>query len=219
LGEIGPGAGIASVDALINALQDDTYAVREAAASALGRLGPFACKAVPALEAALADPRFAARVEAAVALSRTGGNAEAALRILLEELQNPGSAYAAAQALGGLGDQARGAVPRLRELLRSDSSETRWCAAIAVGGIGTAARDALPELQSLRDDEDADIRSASAAAIERISDCLIRDDRHGSTSRSLEVSGGNGNSIRGNSLGTAPIADGQAAVPHDNDHP
>jgi len=53
----------------------------------------------------------------------------------------------------------------------------------------------------------------------RVSDCLIRDDRPGSTSRSLEVSGGNGNLICGNLLGRAPSADEPAAVLHDNVYP
>jgi HEAT repeat protein len=55
LGQIGPGAKEA-VPALIKALKDKYYTVRQFAAQALGEIGPEAEAAIPQLTAALKDP-------------------------------------------------------------------------------------------------------------------------------------------------------------------
>lgn len=50
----------------------------------------------------------------------------------------------------------------------------------------------------------------------RVSDCLIRDDRTGSQTVSLELAGGHGNQVRGNLLSSPPQIDEQAAAAEGN---
>ncbi len=56
--------------ALVRALESKDGALREAAARALGRIGPAARCAVPALTAVLRDPRDRVRQAAALALAQ-----------------------------------------------------------------------------------------------------------------------------------------------------
>lgn len=53
----------------------------------------------------------------------------------------------------------------------------------------------------------------------RVSDCLIRDDRAGATSSSLRMTGGQGNMVVNNLLGTAPDISAEAAHASGNVHP
>jgi HEAT repeat protein len=53
---------------LVEALADDNAAVRQAAARALGEIGPEASAAAPALTRALGDPNTGVREDAALAL-------------------------------------------------------------------------------------------------------------------------------------------------------
>ncbi|HOJ56243.1 MAG TPA: right-handed parallel beta-helix repeat-containing protein [Phycisphaerae bacterium] len=52
-----------------------------------------------------------------------------------------------------------------------------------------------------------------------VSGCIIRDDRPNSTSASLKITGGEGNMIVNNMLGTPPVVSGQVGVVRDNVHP
>jgi len=72
LGSIGPEAAEA-VPALAQALEDENWEVREAAALALNMIGPAALEAVPALIQALGDENDNARASAAWALTAITG--------------------------------------------------------------------------------------------------------------------------------------------------
>ncbi|MCU0876297.1 MAG: HEAT repeat domain-containing protein [Pirellulaceae bacterium] len=99
----------------------DAWTEQQAAADALGRIGP---PAVPPLVAALESSDPQARLRAAEVLARMGSDAKAAVPALTRLLDDPDEQIrkAATRALGRIGPAAEEAVPALvRALLESDS--------------------------------------------------------------------------------------------------
>jgi HEAT repeat protein len=99
----------------------DAWTEQQAAADALGRIGP---PAVPPLVAALESSDPQARLRAAEVLARMGSDAKDAVPALTRLLDDPNESIrkAATRALGRIGPAAEEAVPALvRALLESES--------------------------------------------------------------------------------------------------
>jgi HEAT repeat protein len=169
--------GTACLPALVTAMSDEDSRVVDAAARALGVLGPRAKGAVAALAAALArefEGPFGnegnPRVDAAKALGRIGPEARPAIPALIRALRarlvlpeglglggdriDYESAEAAARVLGSFGPAASEAVPVLIEVARRrDADDDDWTvrfeAALALGRIGPAASDAVTVLREM----------------------------------------------------------------------
>ncbi len=166
LGELGPEAA-GAIDPLARLLKSKDLTLREAAVSALGKIGP---KAVKRLLELIDDPDSALAIAAAKALSVMGSVGNEAIPGLIaaatrhadsEELYRSfGSAIAAID----LGD----AIPRLRELLKSDSAAIRSFAAFAIGKIGPAGQTCAPDLLLLLTDQSTRVRIDVAYALARL---------------------------------------------------
>jgi HEAT repeat protein len=90
--------------------------------------------------------------------------------VLVERLTDP-DPYVRIQAatlLGGLGAEARPAVPVLIVLLSEGDIEDRRLAALTLGEIGPAAEDALDALWDAVDDTDEGVVALALDALERI---------------------------------------------------
>ncbi len=110
-------------------------------------------------------------------------------RELVDELQRAGSAdqrWKAAEALGNLGRDARGAVPALAAALRDRNDQVRWRAAEALGKLGPDAAAAVPALVDALDRSDMLAQEAAKAlgrmggaarpAVPALAAALTRDD-------------------------------------------
>lgn len=165
-GEIGPGA-IQAAPALVPLLSSDDAESREAAASALGELGPqAAATAGPALERLLDDGDPFVRVTAVGALTGLGRPAPRARAILLAALaaDDEDLQAAAAEVVGDRGKAAAGFPAALAQVAGSAKDPHARAAAItALGAIG--ASDQTAALGKALDDDDADVRHAAAWAI------------------------------------------------------
>jgi HEAT repeat protein len=73
-----------------------------------------------------------------------------------------------AQAVGGIGAEARTAVPGLIALLGSSDVGSRNSACLGLAGIGPAARDALQTLRRALSDPSPDVRQFAQRAIDAI---------------------------------------------------
>src|SRR5205085_4604058 len=98
---------------------------RQAAATALGQIGPAAREAVPALTPLLRDPDGDVRSAAFQALGRIGPAAAAAVPALVEALADPARRGPAAEALAAIGPAA---VPELRKAASAGDEATRGAA-------------------------------------------------------------------------------------------
>jgi CubicO group peptidase (beta-lactamase class C family) len=156
-----------TVPALVAALHDPDPAVREQAATALGRLGPAAREAIGPLVATFSDEDLYLRGAAAVALGQIGSDAVPALTRALGDTSED-VRWSAAIALGRLGPQARDALSALVSALSDANENVRWCSAVALGAIGPAARDAVPALTEALHDRDESVRPGAALALEQI---------------------------------------------------
>ncbi|HEY3120146.1 MAG TPA: HEAT repeat domain-containing protein [Vicinamibacteria bacterium] len=159
LWEVGPSAKSA-IPALIEAVEDPSPPVAEAAAQALKKItgrpledlvasGPMAMAAFPSgpVTAGTAVTSFIAALE---------GN-------------DPGARWRAAMALGEIGSRAREAVPALVEVLDDEDESVRWAAATALAKLGPAARDAVPALTAaLSDKKDEVLRRHAAVALGKV---------------------------------------------------
>lgn len=77
--------------------------------------------------------------------------------------------FRAADALGGMGPEAEGAVDALILALRADpDARVRASAALALGNIGEAAAKAIPHLKHALESDAADLRVSAETALERI---------------------------------------------------
>lgn len=137
IGKLGEKA-LEAQSALVNSLNDDDEAVREAAAHAIGRLGS---SAIPAIERMLENSDKYIRRHAVWALGKLGPNAVKALPALCKALRDsdPRTASGAAQALGELGTAGGAAVPDLAEAMRGTNVVLCRLAAKALSQIGPPA--------------------------------------------------------------------------------
>lgn len=157
---LGPPAG-AAVPALIRATRDDVERVRRKAVSALGSMGQTAEIAIPAVvELMVFDESPAVRDAAATALAGIGPAALPVLQHLLND-EDPEVRWRAADAVGKLGADARGAAPALRQLLRDDNSNVRMHAVEALWETTRDARQVVPTLVEGLQSEDRQIRIRS----------------------------------------------------------
>ncbi|MEU4261429.1 HEAT repeat domain-containing protein [Streptomyces argenteolus] len=122
--------------------------LRSAALRALGSFGPAARCAVPELRTLIRRPGTAAATEAAEALWAIDGDADAVLPVLIEGLRadQVHDRRAAASALGGLGERAAVAAPRLRALLAHEELWLRVDAAIALWQVTGRTGGTVPVL-------------------------------------------------------------------------
>jgi HEAT repeat protein len=162
LGGIGPAAKEA-VPALTEAAKHGTRNLRGQAIWALGRIGPVDGTVVPTLIGILrdrSDPWM--RGTAARALGQIGPPAKEAIPFLIEVLELAGDRdgnqgpndiatirASAADALGRMGEAARGDVVRALARVVKDERAThgvRSSAAYAIGALGPVGKDAVPAL-------------------------------------------------------------------------
>lgn len=162
LGELGAEARPAVPD-LTRAMRDRDAFVRRFSAEALGNIGREARAAVPALTAAMLDERKEVQIAAVEALIRIGPPSIPALIAAVKDPNKDATVRKkAAQGLGKIGLQARGAVPVLTDVLTGRISnpstarrkgknladdDLRIDAALALGSVArgedTAAIEAL----------------------------------------------------------------------------
>lgn len=122
------------------------------------------------LVAALADNDYDVQSAAAAALAKMGLQAVPALiqvvrYDLLEDVR-----IAAANVLGDIGPEAKGAVPALIQAIGDDEdSGVRFAAAYALGRMGSEAKEAVPALiQALDREKVQSVRAADARALKTI---------------------------------------------------
>jgi HEAT repeat protein len=150
-----------AMPALVAALKDDDAKVREAAAQAVGQMGP---DALPALTAMLGHSDKYVRRNAVWALGKLGAAARAALRDLCQTLKDsdPRTASGAAQALGNMGADGAEAVAPLAEAMRGTNIVLCRLAAKALSQIGPPA---LATLIAHLQHTDPFVRGESALAL------------------------------------------------------
>jgi len=149
----------------VELLDGSTPSRRQAAARALGEIGPGAAAAVPSLRRALDDPFV--RSQAAIALGSIGPAAESALPDLMRLLEaadyfNQGLIE---PAIAGIGPAA---VAPLARILEADKSNFRIPIIQALGRIRPPATAAVPRLKALLADDDAKVRLEAASALWKI---------------------------------------------------
>ena len=147
------------------------------------RLEELGDAAIPPLAGGLRDPNFLVRRNVVLfllagrgyrqemqGLQRPHMNIHPLLPDLVTALKDTDGVVRAwaAQAIGGLGQDAKGAVPDLITLLKDDNEGSRNSACIALRQIGASARAALPALRAALSDPSADVRGFAAQAIEAI---------------------------------------------------
>lgn len=166
LGEMGPPADKA-VGGLLRLLKSKDLTLREAAVFALGKIGP---KATTGLLALIDDPDSAIAVAAAKSVGVMGSVGNAAISGLIEGAQRHSDneelceRIASSIAAIDLGD----AVPKLRELLRSDQVGVRSFAASTLAEIGPPGQSCAADLLPLLTDSTIRVRIAAARALAQI---------------------------------------------------
>lgn len=150
-----------AMPALVAALDDDDGKVREAAANAIGLMGP---EALPTLIEMLRHDDKYVRRHAVWALGKLGPLAKSALRDLCTALKDPDprAASGAAQSLGSLGADGADAVPALAEAMRGTNIVLCRLASKALSQIGGPA---LATLIAHLQHADPFVRGESALAI------------------------------------------------------
>ena len=165
----GPGAK-AALPALLKAINDEDRQVSTSALAAIAALGPAAQEGIPVLIEAMDSRKARGRdrrqvvLRSAFALSKIG---PASVPPLIEAVKQDdmGLRIGGARALGGLGKQARDAVPVLIGLLADGRDPIREEVIAALGLIGP---DAGPALVAALADGDARRRSGAALALAQI---------------------------------------------------
>ena len=152
-------AGRPAVPALLQALGDSDFDVRETVAEALWQMGDP--QAVPALLQALGDSNPGVREMATYALGKIGD--PRAVPALLRVLGDGVSLvrWGAARALGRMGDSQ--VVPALLGALKDSDSDVRQAAAGALGWTGDPQ--AVPALLRAFEDSDPGVRGHAARAL------------------------------------------------------
>jgi HEAT repeat protein len=150
-----------AMPALVSALDDRDPKVREAAAHAIGQMGP---ESLPVLAKMLNHQDKYVRRNAAWAMGKLGPLARPALSSLCEALKDtdPRTASGTAQALGNMGADGADAIPSLAEAMRGTNIVLCRLAAKALSQIGPPA---VATLIAHLQHSDPFVRGESALAI------------------------------------------------------
>jgi len=150
-----------AMPALVAVLADADPKVREAAAQAVGQMGP---EALPTLSSMLGHQDKYVRRHAVWAMGKLGPLARPALADLCESLRDPDprTASGAAQALGQMGTDGAEAIPSLTEAMRGTNIVLCRLASKALSQIGSPA---LPTLIAHLQHSDPFVRGESAMAL------------------------------------------------------
>ena len=150
-----------ALPALVRALEDEEGKVREAAAHAIGQMGP---EALPTLSSMLTHSDKYVRRNAIWALGKLGPLARASLQDVCRSLKDPDprTASGAAQALGNMGADGDDAIPYLTEAMRGTNIVLCRLAAKALSQIGPSA---LATLIAHLQHSDPFVRGESALAL------------------------------------------------------
>lgn len=154
----------ARVAGLLAALRDTDASGREAAAAALGRMGPAAAAAVRPLIATFTSDDLYLRGAAAVALARIGEAALPALELALRDT-NAEVRRSAAISVGRIGPPAAAMLPVLTRAVADSDDNVRFAVVTAIGEVGTAARVAGPALTEALHDRSDSVRAAARLAL------------------------------------------------------
>jgi len=149
-----------AVDVLAAALADSDAEVREAAATALARVGASGSKTAPAVAKLLGDENVRVRDSATLALRAMGKGGAVAVPGLIGALKDPAPTVrmSAALALGSMGVAAEPAVPAMQEAILAvngpdmsaeNIQDVRYICR-ALGDIGPGARGAIPALKQIQ---------------------------------------------------------------------
>jgi hypothetical protein len=173
-GDLTPDSSV--IEALAACLSDREPAVRLAAATALGDIGPAAEEAVPALAKVFTNQNNSSDLRAAAvrALGFVGPAAGDAVPEMIGVLTNYHNRsdlrQAAAEALGAMGPAAHSAAPALAQSLAdyNNTSAVRQAAATALGHVGSPNEETVHVLVDTLTDPDTTVREAAAGALEEL---------------------------------------------------
>jgi HEAT repeat protein len=95
---------------------------------------------------------------------------DALVATLIQRLKNPELTVRvhAGIVLGGIGVEARPALPALLELRRSEDVHDRRLAALTLGALGYDLAEAVPPLRDSLHDEDETVRRLAAEALQEM---------------------------------------------------
>lgn len=170
LGNIGPSIGPEGVQALIEALTDDSQPVKQAAVIALSKLKPISESAADVIEELLLqEPTpFSPRANAARTLWLLRPESERVVAdALLRDLSRDNEPWLAARFLAEI-DFTEDIVSRIVPLLQSDRLWVRRHAAEALGNLGPDAASAKSALEPLLQDDAEEVREAAAEALKKM---------------------------------------------------
>jgi hypothetical protein len=158
------------IPALIEALSDGEWKIREQAAVAISRIGVRAKAGISLLIEHLTDEVWQVRAAAAKALANMEGKAVSAIPALITALQDEEWQVrrAAAYALADSGKHAKDAVPALLEALNDEEWHVRRPAALALGRIGVDTYEVMSALKTALDDPERQVRMAVEEALNDI---------------------------------------------------
>ncbi|MCO6042714.1 HEAT repeat domain-containing protein [Aeoliella sp. ICT_H6.2] len=156
--------GPEAVPPLVSRLDDEKRDYRAAAATALGALGPTAKSAIPALIEALKDEDRRVQSSAAQSLHEIGPEAIPELMKLFRE-ERPRVGFDAGDVLSKFGSES---VPILVDAINDEDHYFRRRVIILLGRIGANAKTAVPALVAVLNEQNDSIRVAAAGALGRI---------------------------------------------------
>lgn len=169
---------VPAVPSLSKRLEDEDWHAREAAAEALGGLGPASLSAVPRLMELAADPSRHVRSAARTTLERVfpqgiselGAAGLPAVPVLMGRLEHEEwrVVVAACWALGMVGGPTASGSPELMEALGDPDWAVRAAAAGTLPRLGAAAAAAAPELGAMLADAEPLVRREAASALRRL---------------------------------------------------
>eukprot|EP00927_Polykrikos_kofoidii_P013398 TRINITY_DN15840_c0_g1_i1.p1 TRINITY_DN15840_c0_g1~~TRINITY_DN15840_c0_g1_i1.p1 ORF type:complete len:607 (+),score=86.91 TRINITY_DN15840_c0_g1_i1:184-2004(+) len=177
----------AAIPELIERLNDENWACREAAATTLSDLSRAAVPAVGDLVRRLADSSYAVRTAARLALAQLRSDGaimdqsalgSRAVPILTRDLESEDwrTRVSAAWALGGSAGTVVVGLPHIVKELQDEMWSVRFLAIEALGNLGATAAPAVPELaERLLDDPDGGVRDAAKEALNKFAASLESD--------------------------------------------